>query len=193
MKSISLQKNTHNITYSGGYTLLFAVLISAVVLSVAISVLNISRKELTLTSSIRESGYAINAADAGYECAVYWDRNFSPSPFTHSATYSQSVGCSQGSAAPLSTVSEDASGSVGGNGPWKFYFYFQLYDTSNVATGRCVAVEVDKQIKSGTTYTDMYVQGYNIGWNPSGSSHGITGDCSAYSPKKVERELHASY
>lgn len=56
-----------------GYTLLFAVLLSSLVLSIGISILTISRKELILSSSTRESQISFYAADSGAECAIYHD------------------------------------------------------------------------------------------------------------------------
>src|ERR1700679_626641 len=56
-----------------GYALLFAVLVSAVVLGVGVSILNIARKEILLTAGAANSQYAFYAADSGYECAVYQD------------------------------------------------------------------------------------------------------------------------
>jgi hypothetical protein len=56
--------------FKKGYTLLFAVLTSAVLLGVATFILGVSRKQYILASAARESTYAIYAADSGIECAV---------------------------------------------------------------------------------------------------------------------------
>lgn len=56
-----------------GFTLLFAVLIASIALSIGISIFNISIKELRLSSSVRESQFALYAADTGIDCAVFWD------------------------------------------------------------------------------------------------------------------------
>lgn len=56
-----------------GFTLLFAVLISSVALSVGISIFNISIKELKLSTSARESQFALYASDTGIDCAIFWD------------------------------------------------------------------------------------------------------------------------
>jgi len=53
--------------------MLFAVLVSSVLISIGISIFNITVKELTLSSSGRESQFAFYAADTGMECALYWD------------------------------------------------------------------------------------------------------------------------
>jgi Tfp pilus assembly protein PilX len=54
-----------------GFVILFAVLISAIILMIGAGVLSISVKETLLSSTARESQLAINAADSGVECALY--------------------------------------------------------------------------------------------------------------------------
>jgi len=65
MNKISLKINSQK-----GYTLLFAVIVSVLVLSIAAFILSVSRKEAILASSARDSIYAFYAADSGLECAV---------------------------------------------------------------------------------------------------------------------------
>ena len=56
-----------------GFTLLVAVLIGGILLSLGFAIFNIVSKELVLSSSGRESQFALYAADSGVECALYWD------------------------------------------------------------------------------------------------------------------------
>lgn len=58
-----------------GFTLYYAVLISAVLITVGASMANLALKEFTLSAAVRESEYAFYAADSGTECALYWDLN----------------------------------------------------------------------------------------------------------------------
>lgn len=58
---------------NGGYTLLFSVLVSSILLSIGLAILNISTKEVALSSAARESEIAFYAADAGLECVFRWD------------------------------------------------------------------------------------------------------------------------
>jgi len=53
--------------------MLFAVLVSGVLLAIAISIGNISLKELIISNTIRESQAAFYAADSGMEKALYED------------------------------------------------------------------------------------------------------------------------
>lgn len=67
-----MNKHTH-ISKKKGFAMLFAVLVSSVLISIGISIFNITIKELSLSSSGRESQFAFYAADTGMECALYWD------------------------------------------------------------------------------------------------------------------------
>lgn len=58
---------------SKGFTLLYATLISSLLLAIGLAIFNITIKELILSSSARESQFAFYAADSGIECALYWD------------------------------------------------------------------------------------------------------------------------
>src|SRR6185369_14936182 len=56
-----------------GFALLFAVLVSSVLLAIGVSIFNLTVKELALSASGRESQFSFYAADTGAECALYWD------------------------------------------------------------------------------------------------------------------------
>ncbi len=56
-----------------GYTLLFSMLLTSLILAIGVSILGISRKELALSTSSRDSQTALFAADAGMDCALYLD------------------------------------------------------------------------------------------------------------------------
>lgn len=64
---------------SRGFTLLYAVLISSVLLAIGIAIFEITVRELRLSSVIRESQYAFYAADAGVECVLHSDFKFNGS------------------------------------------------------------------------------------------------------------------
>lgn len=66
--SIKLRTSKH-----GGFALLFAVLVSSLLLTIGLSILNISLKELAISTSSRQSIYAFYAADSGLEYAKYKD------------------------------------------------------------------------------------------------------------------------
>ncbi|MCI0619669.1 LamG domain-containing protein [Candidatus Wolfebacteria bacterium] len=56
-----------------GFALLFAVLTASLVLSIGLTIFNITLKEFILSSQIRDSQFAFYSADTGLECTLYWD------------------------------------------------------------------------------------------------------------------------
>ena len=76
MKEQYAQQNNHS-----GFTLLIAILVIGIVLAIGLSILNITLKEYILSGIARESAIALNAADAGMECALYWDRSLNGDKF----------------------------------------------------------------------------------------------------------------
>lgn len=67
MKKIFQKKGEH------GFTLLLSLLIASIVLSISLSVFGIIVREISLSTSARESRLAFYGANAGIECALYWD------------------------------------------------------------------------------------------------------------------------
>lgn len=59
-----------------GFTLLFASLVSSLLLAVGLAIFDITLKEVILSSTARDSAYAVYTADTGIECALYWDFKF---------------------------------------------------------------------------------------------------------------------
>lgn len=187
--NISLMEKIMHIKKSGqrGYTLLFAVLISALVLGVGVSILNIARKELLLNSSARESQYAFYAADTGYECAVYWD---SQGAFASSSPFG-TIKCGTITSTPTSV----ASSTVTPSGPSGISGNAYVYTFSVPIAGKaCAIVKVTKDYQPVASLnnayaatTEIFSRGYNVGWNPTSY------DCSTANTSKVERALLVSY
>jgi hypothetical protein len=59
--------------FKGGFALLFSVLVSSLLLTIGLSILNISIKELAISTASKQSIYAFYAADSGREYALYND------------------------------------------------------------------------------------------------------------------------
>ena len=59
-----------------GMTLFIAVTIMGILLFISFAVVNIALKSTIFASSGRDSQFAFYAADAGLECAIYWDSKF---------------------------------------------------------------------------------------------------------------------
>ncbi len=65
MANIKIQNN--------GFVMAFSLLLSSIVLALAFGIFNLLLKQISLTSSTKDSQIAFYAADAGMECALYWD------------------------------------------------------------------------------------------------------------------------
>ncbi len=65
----------HSDTSRKGFVILFAILISSVMLLISVGIFQISQKEAILSSFSRESQKALYAADSGIECTLYQDVN----------------------------------------------------------------------------------------------------------------------
>jgi len=71
--SVIIQKNNSNKKNNKGFAMLFAVLTSSLLVSIGVSILGISLKEIQIATSARDSQTAYYAADSARECALYWD------------------------------------------------------------------------------------------------------------------------
>lgn len=74
-KTLIEQKNKSekNKDRKKGFTLLFAVIISTLVLAVGASIISIALKQVILSGVGRDSQFAFYAANTGIECALYWE------------------------------------------------------------------------------------------------------------------------
>jgi hypothetical protein len=70
-KKINKIKKTSKSTT--GFAMLFAVLTASLLLTIGLSIFNLSFKELILSTNAKESQVAFYAADSARECALYWD------------------------------------------------------------------------------------------------------------------------
>ena len=181
-----------------GYTLLFAVILSSFILTVAVSILGIARKEVILSSSSRDSGLALMAAQNALECAIYQNNlynmfdpatDYSNNNFTcggDSSGAPQYISRSSSAYPEVMTSSPNISDNIGDI--YKYTFYINW-----VSSGTCSDVRVYKYNKSFGSYQSQVTlfesRGYNTGWNTSVTPN----DCSKSSPKKEERAISFIY
>ena len=83
-----LQMDNFKLSNNSGVALFIAVLTTSIALVIGTGVLNISLREMKLSSLGGESFSAFYAADTGLECALYWDLDSAGSIF---ATSSDSI------------------------------------------------------------------------------------------------------
>jgi len=87
-----------------GFTLLFSILVSVLVLSIGASIISTALRQNILSGTGRESQHAFYAANTGIECAMYWDLNspeFGAQRFVFPFTGSQRTQNGLNSSAPV--------------------------------------------------------------------------------------------
>ncbi|MEX0935035.1 MAG: hypothetical protein WDZ70_01785 [Candidatus Paceibacterota bacterium] len=126
----------NNFRNNKGFTALTAAIIASVVLSLGIAILNITTKEIRLSSFSRNSTSAFYTAGSGIECALYWDKEESFATSSQSNP-DNSIECFGASTSP-SVVSSDGSSAT------------TEFEIENTTTDTCVLVQVEKDTE-GTT------------------------------------------
>lgn len=126
-------------TKQSGAVLLIAIMVSSVVLAVGLGIYQRTYKQLLIGSFWKQIQIAFAAADAGLECALYWDKKL-----------------------PDSAGGGDAScfGStfVWADGGWTPGVYKMFPYPLDMAAGGCVQIKVTK-MASGETR--ILARGYN--------------------------------
>lgn len=146
-----------------GMTLFIAVTVMGILLFISFAVVNIALKSTIFASSGRDSQFAFYAADAGLECAIYWDSRFDPSKFATS-TSGVSVTCAGTTITDgqLNISGTTTSARIGGGGDTNptSIFSFIMNQTGKVEdrVPYCAVVTVTKNA-NGTTH--IYSRGYN--------------------------------
>jgi type II secretory pathway pseudopilin PulG len=69
-----MEVNMNKQSSESGFALLMTLIVVGVVLSIGMSILELSIKQVRLSTIAKESETAFNAANAGLECARYWRR-----------------------------------------------------------------------------------------------------------------------
>jgi hypothetical protein len=157
-----------------GMSLLIAIGIMSILLFVAFAIVNITLKSTLFASSGRDSQFAFYAAEAGMECALYWDTRFDPSYFdVTTPTGPISCGGDANIATNDTIVGTSTLTRIGGNLVSVFGF---VLNTGNNPVTHCAIVTVTKNV-NGTTYIKS--RGYNT--------------CDTSNPRRVERGIEVTY
>lgn len=131
---------------SRGFVLLLAAVIASIVLSLGSSIFLIAQKQLTLSSLGRDSQFAFYAADAGAECALYWDLRYS--------VFSSSTAQVTPSCDGQTLAFTGQPGTV----PYTMEFKVDFYKDSS--PGYCADVLVQKN--AANPYTVIRADGYSV-------------------------------
>ena len=152
---------------------MFAVTLSAILLSIALGVANISLKEVSFSISSRASNDAFLAADTGAECALFYDKLAGSSFPINGENAPTEINC----AGQTITLAPPVFGVDGTS--YKFII------TGLGSKGEsCARVEVlkDDSVPEEPVYVSITSRGYNIG----------DGGCESFNIYRVERELLVS-
>jgi len=150
-----------------GFVILFAVMLSSILLAIALGVSNIAFREVTFGTSAKDANDAFFAADVGAECALFYDKSL---PANNAFTVGQSF------AGPMNCAGSHVA-LVGDTGPsWSF-------DVVGLGSNgkSCAKVTVDKSIEPITIISKGY----------SSDNIGDT-SCTPLS-NSLERELEVTY
>ena len=164
-------------TKNKGFALLMAVLISSIVLAIGLSMLEITLKQYLFSGIGRESEIAFYAADAGMECALYWDKN---SRFDI-ATSASSIQCMG------SNIAITGGGSSGNTQQFQVEW----------GSGQIICAKLGVTKYHSTTQSLAMLGGQTCPQNATCTiveSRGYNASCALLnSPRVVERALRANY
>lgn len=166
MKNRNIKKNKDS-----GFVLLFVVVLSSIILSIALGIADIAYKEFTFSTSAKNTNEAFFAADTGIECALYHDQSGTNSAFGRPVVIGSEPTC----AGNIIDIDDPETPPISS---WTFRV-LEL-GSSNKA---CAIVTVVKDSTAGTT--EITSKGYNVG--------GDDINCTSTDINRLERELVVSY
>jgi hypothetical protein len=161
-----------------GIALLFSILVSSVILSIAFGMINIAAKEINFSTSAKSTNEAFFAADVGVECALYNDK-ISNTVFPGAPDYPTEINCLLNGNLPLVKLSDPSSDFRS----WNF-----VMKNLGSSTQACVKVNVLKEFNTSTDppilkSTKITSRGYNIG----------DSSCTSSDVNRLERVLEVNY
>jgi len=165
------------INKQSGFTLLFASLIVALLLSITFSIAHITLSQMILSSAGKESQFAFYNADSGIECALYYEYNVTENskpifPVSGNTPPSTSIMCGGIDATNVDTNTLGATTTTS-------------FDINPSGSG-CMGANLTKpsySIKVNKSERDLYSTNVYI------ESRGYN-TCDTNNPRRVERGLY---
>ena len=163
-----------------GMTLFIAIAVMGILLLITFAIVNITMKATLFASSGRDSQFAFFAADAGMECALYWDSRVDPSKFDPT-TPGGSIICANDTMSGTGGVGSDTIlgtttvTKIGGGSLSTFGFVMNQSSVVENRVNHCAIVTVTK---SGGS-TTIKSRGYNT--------------CDINNTRRVERGIEVTY
>ncbi len=158
-----------------GFVILFAVILSSMLLAVTMGIANIALKEIKFGTSAKDTNNSFFAADTGIECALINDKG-DTSVFPLPGPATQQITCA-------SSVPNNITVSFAGNASTGTYTF--VVTGLGSSTTSCARVTVFKDGASSPPYvkTNVTSKGYNIG----------NAACDSSNPDRIEREIQTNY
>ncbi len=170
-----------------GFTIFFATLVGSLALAIGLGIYDVVVRQLSLSTTVSQSQYAIFAADSGVECALYWDSKYggSGSAFATSSTSAvpgSDIICGSYDMAANGTPPVPFAAQPTGWTAWGVTSSASAATTTFTLTfpgyTYCAVVEVSKITSAGVSQTVIYSHGFN--------------SCVA-GATRLERELKVTY
>jgi len=157
------------VTGKKGFVILFAVMISSILLAIGLGVSNIAFREVKFGTSAKDANDAFFAADTGIECALFNDKDVSL--FTGTNTEIQCLG-----------------GNISFNSNTGSFWSFDVVDLGSNRRS-CSKVTVTKELDvDNVLVTTIVSKGYSV------DDNSLTDDVVCIpSRNSVERELEVTY
>jgi hypothetical protein len=158
-----------------GFVILYAVLLTTITLAIGLLLLAVIAKQIQLSSIEKNSQLAYYAADAGRQCALYYD-----APTQNRFGRVVDGGAAKTYEAPansdnINCFDKNFSVTVSG----QTFTFFQEITYTQSAMKACVSVKVEKDVNSGTTITSK-------GYNTSNCDPNLLNQAN---PRRVERTI----
>lgn len=166
-----------------GMTLFIAIVVMGILLFISFAVVNITVKGSLFATLGRDSQYAFYAAEAGVECALYWDSKPTDGSAFATST-SGTITCanqtiSTGTQNPI-TGTSTASSFIGGGGDANQTSKFGLtFTNGNNPVNSCAIVTVRKYYEGSVLKTYIKSRGYN--------------SCGISDSRRLERGIEVTY
>ena len=95
-----------------GFALLISLIVVGVVISVGLTILDLSITQVRLSDNAKQSELAFHAANAGVECGLYWRRTSSEDMLGGNAISPECFGSTDSSVTPINVPSGDDPGEI---------------------------------------------------------------------------------
>ncbi len=155
-----------------GFTLIVALIFTAVILSVSLSLASVAYNQVILASTAQQSEYAFYNADSALECALYQDQKLDTFDYSNSAT-SGTFSCE---GQTITWNLPPPNNGIRTNAP---YPVFSVPCSNGQIQAQVYVLKQQVQKPNAPYRTILYADGYS--------------SCNANDPQRVERGIEAHY